>query len=859
VFRTAVRGLVARKLRLITTSVAVLLGVAFMAGTLVLTDTIGRTFDELFADVNAGTDAYVRSADSLPGAWQGTVQRARVSADVLAAVGRVPGVRTAEGTVEGYTQLIDKAGKAMGNPNTGAPTLGGNWRSVEQLNPFDLVEGHAPEAGDEVVIDRGSAKSAHFVVGDTVQLLTPAGPGTARVAGIATFGTTDSPAGASYVLFPTARAQELLAEPGMFDGIAVVAADGVTQAEVRDRIAAAVPADVEVLTGAEITAENQQDIKDDLKFFNTFLLAFALIALFVGSFIIYNTFSIIVAQRDRENALLRAIGASRRQVLGAVLLEATAVGLFASLAGLVAGVAVAAGLKALLGATGIDIPAGSLVVSSSTVVVSLVAGLAVSLASALFPARRAAKVPPVAALRDLAIDHSSRSTRRVIAGVVVGGVGAALLVAGLFGSADGAVAKVGLGATMVFLGVAVLGPVLARPLSRFLGAPVPALRGMPGALARENAMRNPKRTSATASALMIGVGLVGFITIFAASTKATINSVTDGLIHSDFIVDSGSFGDGGFNPALTQRLAAIPEVDMATPIGVVPAEINRAGQDVVAIDPATFGAVFRPDIAEGALSALGADGLAVLTRTAEDNGWHVGDTVPVRFAATGQQLFTVRAIFEFAGGNGGVPFATASKGDFVISRAAAATNAPDTTDSKIFVTVADGVGTPQARAALEQATGDYPTADVQDRDQFKTEQSAQINQVLNLIYALLGLAVIIALIGIANTLALSIYERRRELGLLRAVGMTRQQLRATVRWESVIIALLGTGLGLGVGLFFGWALVTALREEGFDTFHVPVGQLAVIAVIGALAGVTAAVLPARKASRLDTLRAISAA
>jgi putative ABC transport system permease protein len=837
------KGLMARKLRLLTTSLAVLLGVAFMSGTLVLTDTIGKTFDDLFADVNAGTDAYVRGASVIESDFGD--QRPRVDTSIVEAVRGVEGVAAATGTIQGYTQIVDREGEPVGDPGNGAPTYGGNWITIEDLNPFVLAEGAAPAADDEVVIDKASADDTGYAVGDTARVLTVSGSHEVTVSGIARFGEVDSPAGASYVLFTDEAAQSLVAEPGRFDAVTAVAAPGVGEEELATRIQAALPDTAEALTGTEITEETQSDIKEQLSFFNIFLMVFAVIALFVGSFIIYNTFSIVVAQRSREMALMRAIGASRRQVLGSVLLEAVVVGLIASVVGLVVGIGVAAGLKALLAGFGIDIPAGGIVLLPRTVVVALIAGLFVSVASAVFPARRASKVPPIAAMRDVAHDTSGHSRKRVVVGVAVVALGAAAIASGLVGGA--AVGAVGLGAMLVFVGVAILGPTIAGPVARVIGAPLPRFKGMAGTLARENAMRNPKRTSATAAALMIGVGLVGFITIVASSTKASIDDVLSDTFTGDVVIDSGSFGFGGLPPELAERVAALPEVEAASGIRFTPAEIDGTGQTIFSADPEAVGAIVDVGVIEGDLAALDAGGIAVLDEKAEDEGLAIGDTVTVTFTEGDQQL-EVRAIYteqQLAG--------TWFVGQPVIEAAVA-----DQADLQVYVKVAEGVSTAEALPAIEAVAAEFPTAEVQDEAEYIESQSGQIDQILNLIYVLLALAVIIALMGIANTLALSIFERTRELGLLRAVGMTRRQLRATVRWESVIIALFGTALGLVIGLFFGWAIVQALADEGFTAFVVPGGQLAVVALIAALAGVVAAILPARRASRLDVLEAIAA-
>ena len=542
--------------------------------------------------------------------------------------------------------------------------------------------------------------------------------------------------------------------------------------------------------------------------------------------------------------MLRAIGASRRQVLGSVLLEAVAVGLIASLAGIVAGIGVASALKALLSTIGLDIPAGGIVLTSKTVVISIIAGLGVSVASAVFPARKAAKVPPIAAIRDVAIDSSGSSRRRMVIGSAVGGLGALVMGAGLFGGAGAPM--LALGAPLVFVGVAILGPVLARPISRMLGWPLPRVKGMAGTLARENAMRNPKRTSATAAALMIGVALVSFITILASSTKASVSQGVDTRFTGDFVVDSNTFGLGGFSPELSDQLKALPELDAVSGLRLAPAQVNGTAALLTSADPIAMQRITDFGIVRGSFDDLGAAQIAVLDDTAKANGWKVGDTVPVDFAQSGTQQFTLAATFTE------VDVAQ----QYFISLAAFDANVADHFDSKVYVTLADGVSAEQGRKAITTVTSAYPQAEVQDRAEYKAAQTSQIDMMLNLIYALLALAVFIALLGIANTLALSIFERTRELGLLRAVGMTRRQLRTTVRYESVIIALLGTTLGMGIGVVFGWSMVKALDGKGLGTFALPVGQLLVVALIAAVAGVAAAVLPARRAAKLDVLGAI---
>jgi putative ABC transport system permease protein len=571
VLRTTIKNLAARKLRLFTTGIAIVLGVAFMAGTLVLTDTIDQTFDELFADVYEGVDAVVRSDAAFEDDF-GNEQRRRVEAELVDPVAAVEGVAAADGAIEGYAQVVGRDGDPVGDPNQ-APTFGRDWIENDTLNPFEIAEGRPPEREGEVVVDRGVAEEGDLAVGDRTTALVQAGSVPVEIVGIALFGEVDSPGGSSNTMFWEPVAQELIAEPGRFDAINAVAADGVSEAELVERIGAEVPGGIEVLTGAERTQEEQDELGEFVDVIRQFLLAFAAISLFVGVFIIYNTFSILVAQRTREMALLRAVGASRRQVLGSIVLESFVIGLIASVIGLVAGIGVAAGLKSIFSSLGFDLPATGLVIESSTVVAGLVVGLVVSLVSALAPAVRASRVPPLAAMRDVTVERG-RSVARTVVGGLITVFGAALLLNGLFGDVDNALLVVGVGALVLVIGVAVLGPVFAAPLSRLIGSPLPRLRGVSGQLARENAVRNPSRTATTASALMIGVALVGFITIVASSAKASIDKSIDQALVGDFVIDSGVFGTGGLSPELAERLNDLPEVETASGIRLLLMQVD---------------------------------------------------------------------------------------------------------------------------------------------------------------------------------------------------------------------------------------------------------------------------------------------
>jgi putative ABC transport system permease protein len=847
--RTTLTNLRARPLRVLATSMAVLLGVAFMSGTLVLSDTMGRSFDQLVERIYADTDAVVRGEKLFDSADPfGTPARPLVDDALVEVVAGVEGVASVYGSIDGYAQLVGSDGEAIGNPGQGAPTYGVAWSDDPAFNPLVLVEGRPPAEGDEAVIDKGSADAGDLAVGDRTIVLTAAGPSSITVVGIATWGDADSPLGASITALLPSYAQEVLAVPGRVTAIQVAGDGSVGEDELRDRIVALVPEGVEVLTGAEITAEEQGAIRDLISFFGTFMLTFALIALFVGSFIIYNTFSILVAQRNREMALLRAVGASRTQVLGSLLLEAVVVGVIASILGLVAGIGVAGLLKALLAALGMEVPAGGLLITGGTIVAAFAVGVLVSVGAAVMPARKASKIPPVAAMSDIAHTVVTRGRRRALIGGAVTIGGAAILFAGLFTETPDALAMVGVGAALMFLGVAVLGPLIVVPFTRLLGAPIARLKGVTGTLARENSLRNPKRTAATASALMIGVALVGFITIFAASARASLDDIIDRSFRGDFVIDSGTFGAGGFDPGLADRLNELPEVEAASGIRITEAEIDGQAAFLLGVDAAIVDRIFDVGIAAGSLADMEAGVIAVWEDKALDEGWVVGDTIQVHFPETGVQDLQIVALFtnrELVGGS------------YAVSLEVFDANLPVQLDTSIFVAAAPGVSPEAARVAIEALTDAYPTATVLDQTEFKEAQSASFNQLLGLVYVLLFLAVLIALLGIMNTLALSIFERTRELGLLRAVGMTRGQMRSTVRWESVIIAVFGSLLGLVIGIFFGWALVRALADEGIGRFVVPVTDLTVIVVLAAIAGVVAALLPARRAARLDVLESLS--
>jgi putative ABC transport system permease protein len=847
-WKVAIKGILAKKFRVVLTSVAIVLGVAFMTGTLVLSDTITRTFDTLAVQVNQGLSATVRAKSAFKA--DGQDQRNWIDASLLGTVQKVPGVQAASLDVQGQAFIIGKDGKSI-TKTTGAPGLAFAWDPNATLRAVHLVAGGAPTQPDDVVIDKHSADKGHYVVGDMVRIsanATNGGSDLYRLTGIVKFGSVDSPLGATLSFFTQDTAQKVLTAPGKVTSIDVAAAANTSQTVLVSRLRAALADQpgIEVISGQAAVKEQQDQFQTFLGFIKKFLLVFAIIALLVGSFVIYNTFSITIAQRTREMALLRAIGAARRQLLASVFLEALVTGVVASLVGILGGVLLAAGLKALLGGLGFDIPAGGTVVTVGTILTAGLTGIVVTVVASVFPALRASRVPPIAAIRDVAIESTKLSRRRLVIGVLITLLGVFLLLRGLFGGGGGTGAKVAGGALFVFVGVAVLGPVFARPAARFIGAPLPRLKGVTGNLARENAMRNPKRTASTAAALMIGVGLVGFVTIFASSATASVNSAIDQSMKADYIVNVQGFNTT-LPPRIETEIAAVPGVARAVGLRVGAVKIDGSVEpQVQATDLTIVDQLFDLQVKQGSLAKMGPTGLAIDKKVAKSRNWKLGSKVPMQFALTGNSTFTVEAIYS-----------QPAFGSYVISLPAYQKNFATQADTSVFVKLAPGVTSAAVRPSIEKVMKNYPQGTLQNAAEFKASQAKQIDQLLNLIYALLFMAIIIAVFGIGVTLALSIFERTREIGLLRAVGMSRSQVRSTVRWESVIIALFGTLLGLIIGIFFGWALVKALSSEGLNKLSLPPVRLIVLVVLGALVGTFAAWWPARRAAKLDILQAIA--
>jgi putative ABC transport system permease protein len=842
VLRAALRSLIGHKVRLLLTVIAIVLGVSFMAGTYVLTDTMTRAFDELIDTGYSSIDVLVRSENSFSAQTSSLEERESMPASVLEDVAAVPGVAHAVGDVLGYAQIVDPAtGEVIGT--FGPPTAASAWND---LNGFTLEPGGSPpEGSDQVVIDSGTAVSHDIQVGDRVQIVFEGPPGEFDVVGVASYGDGGSLFGATWALFDLPTAQAVLGKEGELDSVSVVAEEGTSGVALQREIAAALPDSAEAVTAATVTREMQDEISTGLGFLRTAFLVFAFVALFVGAFIIFNTFAIIVAQRTRELALFRALGASPRQVMISVIVEALVVGVVASVVGVVVGIGLASLLKTGLNALGIEIPASGTVILPRTFIVSIVVGTLITVIAAILPARRAARVAPIEALRE-AQDRPGRSLRfRLISGTIVLALGVLPLLYGLFGNPANALQFVGFGVAFTFIGVAMLTPMIARPVAGALGAPI-RRTGVPGKLGRENAMRNPRRTAATASSLMIGLGLVVFVAVFGASAKASSSAILERTLKADFILSSPTFS--GFSTAAAADIRAVPGVQTASQVRQGEVHIDDATSFITGVDPATFDAVSDVGVVAGSVADLGEAGsIAIFEDTAADNALGIGDTVVVEWPSTGETELDVVAIYSE---NGLI-------GDWTVSLETFDANVAQELDVFVFVKAEEGADVAAVQAGLEEALAPYPNIQSQDQAAFRDEYAALITQVLNLVTALLLLAVVIALFGVMNTLFLSIYERTRELGLLRAVGLTRRQTRSMVRWEAVIISIMGALFGVVIGIAFGWALQQALASEGFTELGIPGGQILVYVVLAAVLGVFFAIFPARRAAKLNVLRAIS--
>ena len=833
--RQAVRNLLASKLRLILTSLSVVLGVGFVVGSFVLGDTINRAFDDVFDTANEGVAVQVRGVETVSEA-----DRQPVPAALLPRIRAVDGVRTAEGSVFGTAQIIGREGEPAGAD--GPPTLGFSWTDDAALNPLDIIAGAPPRAPDEVVIDKTTADDEGFAPGDRVRIITASGSVEYRLVGIVAFGEQNNLAGATLTAFTTATAQRVLDSRDRFATVGVTAGPGVSDAALARRVEAVLPTGYEAITGETASEEASDQFKEFVDIFRNFLLAFAIVALFVGSFIIFNAFKITVAQRTRQLGLLRAVGASAGQVVRSVLLEAAVIGLAASIIGIAFGIAFAALLRAGFNAIGFSLPPTTLQIEPRSVVAGLIVGLVVTFVAAVVPAWKASRVPPIAAMRDVHVAGSPRARLAVAIGLTALGVG--LMLFGLLAPLGGLAQRftfIGLGALLLFVGAAMLTQYIARPLARLLGAPM-ARAGLAGRLGQENAMRNPSRTAQTAAALTIGVALVTGVTVIAASLNDTFVEAIDEQVRADLLILADN--EQPFSPAATATLAGSPELSAVT--AWRDGEFKDADgdtQSLGALDPATLEQVYDPDVTEGSMARLAGAGIALQEDYARDKNFDVGSIMPVLFAKTGPTQLQVVALFE-----------DESFDRFYISLETYERHFTTQQDTIILARAGEGVSPEAAKAVAEADLADFPNLVVRTRAEYKDWVADQINTFLRLFYVLLAMAVVIAIFGIVLTLALSVFERTREIGLLRAVGLSAHGVRAMIRWEVVIVALIGALVGLVLGVFLGVVSVSAIPE--FKAVAIPWTSMIVFFVVAGVFGVLAAILPARRAARLNILEAI---
>ncbi|WP_432973362.1 ABC transporter permease [Dactylosporangium sp. CA-233914] len=846
--KATLKSLLSRKLRLILSGLAVVLGVMFVSGAFVLTDTLGRSFDSLFASVYSGTDVQVTKKPKLADAgFDGPQQQqSGITADQVSKIEAVPGVAgvSAQAAADG-ARVIGSNGKVV--TTFGPPRLGENWTGESDL--LKLREGRGPSADNEIAVNVTTAKAAGIKVGDEVGVLTLQPKKTFKLVGIFGYsGDRDSIGGSLEVMFTTPVAQELmLGEKGVFSSIDVKAAPGVTHEALRDRVAAALGADYQVKTGKELQDATVKDFKQGLGFFNNVLVGFAGVALFVGTFLILNTFSIIVAQRTRELALMRALGGSRGQTLGSVLTEAVAIGLLASVLGLAAGIGVGVLLAWLFGnLTGVAL--ASVGVPLTAVISAFVVGLVVTVVAAVLPALRASRIPPIAALQEVATPDRPL-TKLTVSGALVGAAGGTLLGLGLAGKGSGNTTLwLILGGVLItFIGIALLTPLLARPVVSLLGRLFSW--SVPGKLGRLNSGRNPRRTAITAAALMVGLALITGVNVILASAKQSLSQQAEKDVTVDLIIsgDGDQNGPATFDPAVMNAAAKIPGVSSAASEYWEHGQIGADLGSVSAVpDAAAWAGMFKLKAEQGVLQFTGKDQAILDPDTAKRRNLAVGQRVDMQFSRGDVHHVTIVGIYAKSNTTAGIVVSPDVIADFRIQQ-----------PSWGYLKIASGTSVADVQRQVDTLLKDNPEVSVANRAEYVAGQSAQFDQLLTMIQVLLALAILIAVLGIVNTLALSVLERTRELGLLRAIGMRRAQTMRMVTVEAVVISVFGALLGLGVGVGLGSAVVRALKDEGFTTMAFPWTQMGTYLVLAALVGVIAAVLPSIRAARVNVLQAIA--
>jgi putative ABC transport system permease protein len=846
VVRVIWRNLVARKLRLLLSAFAIVLGVSFVSGAMVFTHAIGAVFDGIIEDSTSDVEVAYKGA----GDFDSAEDNRTFGPEVVKAVEDLPEVKAAYPNLQSQAMFVIGSDDKVvgGNGPPGIATVASGVTSMSGDKIFQLQKGAFPDEPGQVAIDESTAERGKLHVGDEITLVTPGDPPTikATLTGIFAFGKGGLN-GATLSVFERSYLQQILVGGrDVYQAISVDIADGVTQRQAADAIQKLLPEGLQARPGNDVVEKNRKALDQILGFLNTFLLVFAAVSLVVGAFLIINTFSILVAQRSRELALLRALGASRRQVNRAVLAESVGVGLIGSTLGLLGGWLLARGLSALFKVFGADFSGASYDLTWPAVVAAYAVGIVVTAVAAYGPARRASRIPPVAALRDDVALPESTMRRRIVLGsvLVVGGVAA--MAVGLLDVGGNVLAEIGGGMLGVLIGVALLSPLFARPVISLFDVLFRPY-GTIGRLAAENSRRNPRRTAATSSALMVGLALMAMMSIFGASASASTDSTLKRTNRSELVI-SNAVGTP-FSTAVADEARKIDGVRTVASLRYAQAKVKGAGSVfLVGVEPRDYAdVVSRVPFVAGALTDLGAGGILLGQKQADKLDVGLGDDVEMTFQA-GKQTLKVAGIYP---ATSGLPTG------WIVSQSTLEKGGVKPLDSMVFLVKEDGASTADITKRVEAITKDLPTVKLQSLQGFADEQRKQTDQFLMFVNVLLGLSVFIALLGVVNTLALSVIERTREVGLLRAIGMSRRQLRRMIRLESVVIAVFGALLGVGMGVAFGVGLVKSLKSEGITDLAVPVGTLLGFVVVSVFMGIGAAVLPARRAARLDVLDAIT--
>ena len=848
--KVALKGLAGRKLRAVLTAIAIVLGVAMISGTYVLTDTIRSAFSTVFGTVYQNTDAIVTGKSAIGTDNASSALPPSFSQTLVPRIRALPGVAQADGGISDYAYLVGRNGKVISGH--GAPSLAFSVHphGNQHFNPLALVSGTWPVGPSQVDIDANTASKKHYSVGQSIGVIARGAVRRYRISGIVKIGGVSSLGGATMAIFDFPTAQRIFHKVGRLDSISIAAKPGVSPEQIVKEVEPLLPPTAQVRTGQAEAKQATKDTNGFLSIIQDFLLAFAGVALFVGIFVIANTLGITIAQRTRELATLRTLGATRRQVLRSVLVEAFVIGALASVTGLFLGLGLAKGLNALFVSFGIDLPQAGTVFATRTIVVSLVVGILITLLAALRPALRATRVPPISAVREGAVLPPSRFARfgPHAALLTIGGA-IALMLVGLFVSDLSTTQRllaIGVGAAAVFLGVAMLAKTLVPPLARVLGAPAVRFGGAAGALARGNAMRNPQRTASTASALMIGLALVTLVAVLAAGLKTRFESSVNSLFSADYALTATD----NFSPisvASANALRTVPGVEVVSGVraGQGRAFGSRIGVTGVSGDISKVISVAWANGSQAVPSELGRNGAFVSKAYAKAQRLSVGDRIDVETPSGKTMHLVLRGIYSPP--KGGSPY-----GDVTISTGRFDSEYPNPQNVYTFVNVAGGV-TPANTQKLTAALKPFPDAKIQTEAEFKKNQEQGINTLLNLLYVLLSLSIIVSLFGIVNTLVLTVFERTREIGMLRAVGMTRRQLRRMIRHESIITALIGASLAIPLGIVLALMVGEAIK---YPAFTIPWGSLVVFVIAAVLAGIVAAIFPARRAARLNVLQAL---